>query len=243
MDLPILFYILLPIIAALYASVGHGGASGYLALMALFGTSTLIMKPTALLLNIFVSGISFFLYLNRGHFKWKLFFPFALTSIPAAFLGGYLEVDPTLYKRILGFLLIFSVLRIMGWIGKENKENKEVVIWQSALIGLVIGLFSGLIGIGGGIILSPIILILHWGNMKETAAVSSLFIWVNSLAALLGMYTNGWTLSTDISILVVLAVFGGILGAYFGSSKFDNVMLKRILALVLVIASVKLIFS
>jgi len=243
MEMPLLFYILLPVVAALYASVGHGGASGYLALMAIFGTSTLIMKPTALMLNVFVAGISFFLYQKKGYFRWKLFFPFAMTSIPAAFFGGYLEIEPSLYKKILGFLLIFSVLRLMGWLGNEGKKLRAPILWQSALVGLLIGLFSGLIGIGGGIILSPIILLLHWGNMKETAAVSALFIWVNSLAALLGMYVNGWTLSTDISILVVLAIFGGILGAYFGSTKLNNVTLKRILALVLVLASIKLIFT
>lgn len=243
MDFPLLFYIILPIVAFLYASVGHGGASGYLALMALFNANISLMKPTALILNIFVAGIAFILYLKKGHFKFNLFLPFAITSIPAAFIGGYMEVDPDIYKKILGILLLFSVARLLGWIGKDRNELRKAAFWQSALIGLAIGFFSGLIGIGGGIILSPVILLLHWANMKETASVSALFILVNSFAGLSGLYLSGWTLNFDVGSLVALALLGGSAGAYLGSFKINDLHLRRLLAFVLVIASAKLIMT
>ena len=242
LEFPIIFYFLLPIIALLYASVGHGGASGYLALMAIFNAEPYLMKPTALILNLFVAGISFFLFWREGYFKWKLFWPFAITSVPMAFLGGYLNVDPDIYKKVLAILLIFSVIRIIGF-DKEIKTQKEQILWQSLLIGLIIGFFSGLIGIGGGIILSPVILLLHWGNMKETAAVSALFIWINSFAGLSGMYLNGLNLSAKVLFLVGITLTGALIGAYAGSMKLNNLLLKRVLALVLVMASIKLFFT
>lgn len=241
-DLPLLFYFAIPVVAMLYASVGHGGASGYLALMALAGSSTLIMKPTALILNLFVAGISFIFYYKKGFFRWKLFFPFAITSIPAAFIGGYLEVEPGIYKKILAVFLMFSVLRLSGILQFTNIKTKDPVLWQSLFFGLIIGLFSGLIGIGGGIILSPLILFLHWADMKETAAVSALFIWINSLAGLAGMMLGGLVLNMNIAFITGLAIIGGIIGAMLGSSKINNLVLKRVLALVLCIAGIKLFF-
>lgn len=241
-DFPMLFYFAIPVVAMLYASVGHGGASGYLALMALFGTSTLVMKPTALILNLFVAGISFIFYYKKGFFRWKLFFPFALTSIPAAFIGGYIEVEPGIYKKILAVFLMFSVLRLSGILKFSAQNSKNPVLWQSLVFGLIIGLFSGLIGIGGGIILSPLILLLHWADMKETAAVSALFIWINSLSGLAGMMVGGLILNMNIALITGLAVFGGIVGALLGSSKINNLVLKRVLALILCIAGIKLFF-
>ena len=235
------FLLLLPIVAFVYAGVGHGGASGYLALMALFLFPPELMKPTALLLNIFVAGISFFAFKKRGHFKWRLFYPFALASIPAAFLGGYLEVDPVLYKRILGVLLIFAILRMVGLLGKESGEDKEIKIWQGLLVGGAIGFFSGMIGIGGGIILSPIILLMGWGRMKETAAVSALFILVNSMAGMSGYLLQGSSVAPESFVLVLIAVIGGTAGAYFGSGRMNNTQLRYMLAVVLIIASLKLI--
>lgn len=235
------FIILLPLVAFLYASVGHGGASGYLALMALFNFEPSLMRPTALLLNIFVAGVSFFQYYRNGHFKWKLFFPFALSSIPAAFIGGYITLDTNVYKKILGVLLIFSILRIIGVFGKEHEDTKEVKILYGVIIGGIIGLFSGMIGIGGGIILSPVILLLHWGKMKETAAVSALFILVNSIAGLIGMVQHDVTFSSDSYLFVAIAFVGGTLGAYLGSYKMNHKLLKYLLAFVLAIASVKLL--
>lgn len=238
-----LFLLMLPIVSFLYASVGHGGASGYLALMALFSFSPEIMKPTALLLNLFVAGISFYYYYKGGYFNRKLFLSFAITSIPLAFLGGTIEIDASVYKKILAVLLVFAILKMLNAFGKENGAVKQVKLWQGLFVGGIIGFFSGLIGIGGGIILTPLILLLHWGNMKEAAAVSALFIWVNSAAGLVGQLSSGVHLEIETFVLVAVALIGGVLGAYLGSKKINNQSLRYILAFVLIIASVKLFFT
>ena len=239
----VLFYSLLFVVAFLYASVGHGGASGYLALMAFFSIAPENMRFTALLLNIGVSLIAFVHYYRNGHFNWQLFWPFALASIPAAFLGGMLVVDAGLYKKILAVLLLFSVVRLLGL----KFTNKTFVLKQSLplalFIGAIIGLFSGMIGIGGGIILSPLILLLHWAKMKETAAVSALFIFVNSIAGLGGVVAHGLSLGQESLWMLVIALTGGMAGAYYGAKKFETALLSKLLALVLLIASFKLIFT
>lgn len=235
-----LFLLILPIVSFLYASVGHGGASGYLALMALFSFATETMKPTALLLNLFVAGISFYYYYKGGYFNKKLFISFALASIPLAFFGGVIELNASIYKKILAVLLIFAILKMLNVFGKENDSIKQVKLWQGLIVGGLIGFFSGLIGIGGGIILTPIILLLHWGNMKEAAAVSALFIWVNSAAGLFGQFTSGVTIEKESFLLVAIALVGGFLGGYLGSKKINNQNLRYILAFVLVIACFKL---
>ncbi len=241
LDLIWVFIPLLFIVAFLYSSVGHGGASGYLALMALFSFSPNLMKPSALILNIFVSFISFYQYYKGGYFNWKLFLPFVVSSIPASFLGATISLDPNVYKKILGILLIFPILKLFGFIGKETEQTKEVQWSWALLIGGIIGFLSGMIGIGGGIILSPIILLLHWGNMRQTAAVSALFIFTNSISGLAGLLSKGVQISSDIYVLVLIAVSGGILGAYYARKKFSNKTLKQILAIVLVIACIKLL--
>ena len=237
-----LFLTILPIVAFLYASVGHGGASGYLALMALFSFAPETMKPTALLLNLFVAGIAFYHYYKAGHFNMKLFLYFAIASVPLAFLGGMIEVDASIYKKILSALLIFAILKMLNVFGKESTLIKDVKLWQGLVVGGVIGFFSGLIGIGGGIILTPIILLLHWGKMKEAAAVSALFIWVNSASGLIGQLSSCVSISSQSFILVTVALVGGFFGSYYGSRKFDNKLLRYMLAFVLIIASVKLFF-
>jgi len=226
----------------LYSSIGHGGASGYLALMALFAVETVFMKGSALLLNLFVAGFSFYQYYRGGHFKWKLFWPFALASVPMAFIGGGIELDPTIYKKILGICLLLAVVRLSGLLGKENVNIRKLNLSIAVIIGLALGFFSGLIGIGGGIILSPIILLLGWGNMKETAAVSALFIFVNSGSGLLGMSTTGFEMHPQIYMWVVVAFLGGSIGAFSGARKLDNRILRYVLSFVLFAASVKLFF-
>lgn len=238
-----LFLAVLPIVAFLYASVGHGGASGYLALMALFSFAPETMKPTSLLLNIFVAGIAFYHYYKAGYFNKKLFWSFATASIPLAFIGGMIEVDASIYKKVLAVLLIFAILRMLNVFGSKSTAIKDVKIWQGIVVGGVIGFFSGLIGIGGGIILTPVILLLHWGKMKEAAAVSALFIWVNSASGLVGQFTSGVTISAHAFVLVAIAVVGGFLGSYFGSKKINNQWLSYILAFVLTIAALKLFFT
>ncbi|MAY22019.1 MAG: hypothetical protein CMC74_04505 [Flavobacteriaceae bacterium] len=238
----LIFLGVLPIVSFLYASVGHGGASGYLALMALFAFPNDMMKQTALLLNLFVAGISFYYYYKAGHFKLSLFVPFAIGSIPAAFLGGTLSLEPSLYKKVLGVLLLFAIARML-WKGEvKDAEVKKVKIYQGLLVGVAVGFFSGLIGIGGGIILTPLILLLHWGNMKEAAAVSALFIWVNSASGLLGQFSTGVTLEPFAAVMVLVAVVGGMAGSYLGSKKWTPQFLEYFLALVLTTASLKLLF-
>ena len=237
-----LFLLILPIVAFLYASVGHGGASGYLALMVLFSFAPETMKPTALLLNVFVAGIASYHYYKAGFFNKRLFLVFAIASIPMAFIGGAIEVDASIYKKILGVLLIFAILKMLNVFGKESDSINRIKIWQGLVVGGIIGFFSGLIGIGGGIILTPIILLLHWGKMKEAAAVSALFILVNSASALVGQVSSGVLIASDSFILAGIALIGGFLGSYHGSRKFNNGLLRYLLAFVLIIASVKLIF-
>ena len=237
------FLILLFIVALLYASVGHGGASGYLALMALYGFAPEVMKPTALILNLFVSLTSFLLFLKGGHFKWKLFLPFALASIPMSFLGGTIALDAHIYKKVLGILLLFPVLRFFVYPNTADKDLKESNMIMSLVIGAVIGFLSGLIGIGGGILLSPILLLLAWSNQKQTAAVSALFIFVNSIAGLAGQLSHGIKLEPQMLSFVVVAFVGGLAGAWLGSLKFNQQVLKYTLAVVLFMASVKLILT
>lgn len=236
------FYVFLFTAAFLYSSVGHGGASGYLALMALFGIAPYLMKSSALFLNVFVSGVSFFQFYKNNYFKWKLFYPFAISSIPFAFLGALVDVNPITYKRILGILLLFPILRLLNVIGNDNEKTKDVKLFIALLTGAGIGFFSGMIGIGGGIILSPVIVLLQWGNIKQTAAVSALFIFVNSLAGIAGLYSQGKSIDPITYGWLTVALSGGILGAYFGSKKFSGSFLKQVLAAVLIMASVKLLF-
>jgi uncharacterized membrane protein YfcA len=239
----ILFYILLFLVAFLYSSVGHGGASGYLALMALFSVTPEVMKPTALLLNLFVSLTSFIQFYRGKHFNWKLFLPFAITSVPMAYLGGMMALTDDVYKKILGILLLIPIIRFLFFANIKIDEIKKPNVTLSLLIGAAIGILSGLIGIGGGIILSPILLLLKWADMKQTAAISALFIFVNSLSGLAGQLQKGITFSADMYAYVAVAFAGGICGAYFGSLKFKQNILQYLLAIVLVIASYKLLFT
>ncbi|MCC6759609.1 MAG: sulfite exporter TauE/SafE family protein [Chitinophagaceae bacterium] len=243
MDFIALFYVLLFIVAFLYAAVGHGGASGYLALMALFSIAPDVMKPTALLLNLFVSLTSFIHFYRSGHFRFRLFLPFAIASVPLAFIGGAITIDAAVYKQLLGWLLFLPVVRLLlAKTSTYTVQHKESVP-LALLIGAAIGFLSGLIGIGGGIILSPVLLMLNWANMKQTAAVSALFIFVNSAAGLAGQFTNGIHFTTAMYGYVLVAFAGGLAGAYYGAVKFNQQLLKYLLALVLCIAAVKLLVT
>lgn len=238
-----LFLILLAIVAFAYSSVGHGGASGYLALGAVMGIAGSEMKPVALILNIIVSAAAFIQYYRAGHFRWELFWPFAAASIPFTFLGALFTPDDSVYKKILGILLFVGVLRIVGVFGKGKEYAAQPPIYWALIAGAVIGFLSGLIGIGGGIILTPLILILGWAGLKETAAVSALFILVNSVSGMIGLATKGISPDPVIWIWIVIAAVAGLAGSWAGSRKIGGLALKSILAITLTIACLKLIFT
>jgi uncharacterized membrane protein YfcA len=240
MQVEILFLLAMFIIAFLYSSVGHGGASGYLALMALFGVEVVLMKPSALVLNLFVSSIAFLSYYKGGHFRFRTLLPFAAASIPMAFFGATLEISPELYKKILGACLFIAALGILVRPRGGDWEIRRLSIPVALLTGAVIGFFSGMIGIGGGIILSPLLLLTRWAGMKETAAVSAAFIFLNSLAGLSGHLTAGMELSPRILLWIGVVVAGGLAGAWSGSFRLSTVQLKYLVTAVLLIASIKL---
>ena len=243
MESIILFYTLLFLVAFSYASVGHGGASGYLALMAIFSISPDVMKPTALLLNLFVSLTSFIQFYRGKHFSWKIFLPFAIASIPMAFVGGLITIDSFVYKKILGILLLVPIIRFLFFGNIAVKDLKKANAVLSILVGGAIGFLSGMIGIGGGIILTPVLLLLRWTDMKKAAGISALFIFVNSLSGLAGQLTKGIHFSPDMYAYVAIAFTGGICGAYFGSMRFRQSVLVYLLALVLMVAAYKLLFT
>ena len=237
----LLFCIVMVVVAFLYASVGHGGASGYIALMTLFSFPIVFIKPTALVLNIFIAAVSFWYFNKRKYFNSSVFYPFVLSSLPASFIGGYLNVDPLLYKQVLGVVLFIAILRMMGFLGRERQVRSQINVPLALLFGALIGFFSGMIGIGGGILLSPLLLLLGWSNIKEAAAVSALFIFVNSASGLLG-YLSHHSLETKHLYFVPIALIGGVLGAKLGSGKFSDSSLKYTLSFVLVLACIKLTF-
>lgn len=231
---------LLAIMAFLYASVGHGGASGYLAVMALFAIAPPVMKQTALLLNLGVSLMSFIAFYRQGYFKWRLFWPFALGSIPAAYLGASIPLADSTYKQILGACLFLAVIRML--LTLKESEPRKLNLGMGVLAGAAIGILSGMIGIGGGIILSPLLLLFRWASLKEAAAVSALFIFVNSVSGLAGLKTWIPIDQSQMTYWLAASLVGGFLGARWGASIASNAKVKWILALVLVIASLKLWF-
>lgn len=234
----------LAVLAFLYSSIGYGGAIGYLAVMALFGVAPMMMKTSALIMNLAVAVASFIGYYKGGYFKMKLFWPFAITSIPLAYVGGMMTLSDGIYKKILAVCLMISIVRLLYQFRQSTEETKDIPIVTALVTGGLIGLLSGAIGLGGGIILSPLMLLMRWATFKETAAVSALFISVNSLSGLFGqMYKGGIHLTDNLQYAVVATIIGGLLGSYCGSQKFNVPTLKYLLAIVLTIASLKLMFA
>lgn len=236
-------YFLMPFAAFVYASVGHGGASSYLMILALMGFAPEEIRPSALILNMFVSMIAFLNYRKSGVFPTKLFLSLTIFSIPAAYLGGTILLDAGIYKQVLGVLLLFPVLKFAGVFPVSQTSKVEQKWWMAPLLGIGIGLLSGMIGIGGGIILTPIILMLGWAGVKETAALSALFIFLNSVAGFLGASVFHIELTTQLWIILPLTIAGGAFGAYLGARKFSPQLLKYLLAFVLLFAAVKLIIG
>jgi uncharacterized membrane protein YfcA len=231
-----IIYFFVPLIAFVYASVGFGGATGYLAVMGLFGVEPKIMASTALILNIFVAGISFITYFRAGHLRRDLLVPFIITSIPAAFIGGSFKLDDKTYSILLYSILTFVALRLVFFSRKhEDLEPLRPVPFGVALIiGFIIGLLSGMVGIGGGIFLSPIILYARWGNSKQAATVAAAFIVLNSLSGFFGRLAGGTLIINSFSLLLLpLAIFGSFMGSWLGAQHLSNLNLRRSLGMVM----------
>jgi uncharacterized membrane protein YfcA len=230
--------------AFLYASVGHGGASAYIAAMAIAGIAPAEMRPIALQLNVLVSALATVKFYRAGHFRWPLFWPFAVVSIPAAYLGGAITLPGTAYKVLVGLVLLYA-----GWqlwwsarAGEELRPARALPVPLSMVIGAVLGVLSGLTGVGGGIFLSPILLLFGWAGTKQTSAVAAPFILVNSLSALAAGFVRNPTPPPDYAWWLMAAVLiGGWAGAEYGSRRFANPRIRQVLAVVLAIAGGKMV--
>lgn len=241
---PLLLMLLLGVfvVAWLYSSVGHAGASGYIAVMSLLGMVPATIKPIALTLNIVVASIAFWQFWRAGHFSWSLFWPFALLSVPLSFVGGAMQLPLAVFKALLGAILLYSAAHLLLRPKPEQEARKPAPL-LALLSGGGIGLLSGLTGTGGGIFLTPLLLTAGWARVKQAAAVSALFILLNSTAGLLGNLSSGGQFPAFSLLLVAAAVLGGSAGSYLGSRRMNPVSIRRLLALVLVIAGAKLLFG
>ncbi len=284
MGYPGAWLLLFFVIAFLYSAVGHGGASGYLALMSILQVAPEHMKPVALILNLVVSGIAFIQFYRQGHFLWRLFLPIAALSIPMAYLGGFTPLKDDVYQFGLGVFLLVSVvllnINLRGRISLKNDDDKRVLadnasqlsreyLLAAAVMGAGIGYVSGLLGIGGGILLSPVLLLLGWTQQKQTAAMGAAFIFVNSMSGLVGFVQQHplWESTAEkvngvagqaiadgsvleiywLSVLMIVGalitpvILGGVAGSWYGSKKFSHRGMKGILSVVLLIAAIKLL--
>jgi len=227
-----------------YASVGHGGASAYIAAMALVGIAPAEMRPIALLLNILVSSLGTWKFHRAGYFRWRLFWPFAVVSIPMAYLGGAITLPGQAYKILVGLVLLYAAWQLWrsGKSGEEMREVREPPLGWAMAIGAAMGLLAGLTGVGGGIFLSPLLLMLGWAGTKQTSAVAAPFILVNSIAGLAaGFVAKSAVLPSYAWILAAAVLAGGWLGAEYGSRRFANPVVRRVLAIVLALAGAKMI--
>ena len=230
--------------AFLYASVGHGGASAYLAAMAIAGVVPAEMRPIALLLNVLVSAIATAMFYRAGHFRWRLFWPFVVTSVPAAYIGGAITLPGPAFKILVGVALFYAGWQLWqrGKAREETRPVREVPVALAMAIGAGLGVLSGLTGVGGGIFLSPLLLLLGWAGTKQTSAVAAPFILVNSLAALAaGFVSNATVLPDYVWVLIPAVLIGGWVGAEYGSRRFANPLIRRLLAVVLAVAGTKMV--
>jgi hypothetical protein len=232
--------------ALLYSSVGHGGGSGYLAAMALLGVPPAMMRPTALVMNIGVAAISMVKFARAGGFDWRLFLPFALTSVPMAFVGGRIQLPVTWFGALLGVVLLISATRLFTETLQRDGQKRRVrgppPVPVALLVGAGIGLLSGLTGVGGGIFLSPLVVLLGWGTVRDSAAPTAAFILVNSASGLIGLLTRQPALPEALPFWVAAVLVGGTIGATLGARRLGNTGLRRALAAVLLVAGAKMVF-
>jgi hypothetical protein len=229
-------------VALLYSSVGHAGASGYIAVLTLFGFAPGVIKPTALVLNVLVATLAAAQYRRAGHFTWETFWPFAVLSVPFAFAGGFANLPVRWFQVLVGIVLLCSALRFLVRPTPDG-DVRTPPRGAALALGGTLGLLAGLTGTGGGIFLTPLLLFCGWARTKEAAAISAVFILVNSLAGLAGTVLATRTLPPVTGAFVVAALAGGTLGAHAGSRRLDPMLVKRLLAGVLTIAGLKLVFA
>jgi uncharacterized membrane protein YfcA len=240
--LELLVAVLILVIALLYSTVGHAGASGYLAAMALLGMAPVVMKPTALTLNIIVAVIGTVRFYRAGFFSWRAFWPFAAASIPASFIGGSLTLPISVYKSIVGVVLVYSAVRLFFSAATADQQKTTLApIWLALILGAAIGMLSGLTGVGGGIFLSPVLLLMHWAETKETSGVSVAFILVNSIAGLAGHASAITFIPPSIVYWAPAALIGGWIGTELGTRVLPVSNIRKWLAVVLGLAGLKLL--
>ena len=238
----ILFYFLMGCVAFLYAAIGHGGATGYIAIMSLFGFLPEKIRPIALSLNIIAAGISFFLYQTVVRARYDLTLALLVGSIPMAFIGGQYTIAAPIYKYILAIILCIPAYRFLFNLTNENKEIRNPNLIMALLVGMILGLISGMIGIGGGVLLAPLLILFGWTTTKQASFISALFIVLNSLAGLMGYLSKNHLMPDLDYILFLVIIIGASFGAYIGSQRMSANWIKKTLALVLIIAIFKLIF-
>jgi uncharacterized protein len=240
MDATLLFFFSLLTVSFMYSMVGHGGASGYLAVMSIFAISTVYFRSSALILNLFVAGIAFINFRSGFKIRWRLFLPFLIPAVPMAFFGALIHINPGTYKIILGILLLVALMRLLYRPSRAYDIKPPPGILKSVIIGSVLGLLSGMIGIGGGILLSPIFILMKWSHVKETGVYSSLFILCNSVAGLIGLRYSNILLPPHFIYWIIVVVGGGILGSMTAMKFLPIRYFKISLGLVLLFACFKL---
>ena len=230
--------------AVLYTSVGHAGASIYIAIMTLFNIPSSVIKPTALVLNIFIASFTSWRFIRKGFFDLKVLFPIAIGAIPFAFLGGFINAPSHVYKSIVGTILLLSAISLMTNLSsKIDKNLKKPPFLLAVIIGSLIGFLAGLTGTGGGIFLSPLILFLGWSSTKTTSGITALFILINSSFGLLGNYSSVQNLPTQLPLFIGATLIGAIFGTTLGIKFYTANTIKKTLALVLLIAGFKLLLT
>lgn len=244
----LLLAVLFLAVAALYSSVGHAGASGYIAAMALLGFAPEQMRPTALALNLLVGGIGLFRFWHAGHVRWRNVLPFVLASAPAAFFAAQIRLPRESYSLLLGLVLLVAAAGVFRHAARAESEDIAAaggrVPWLPALlIGAAIGVLSGLTGTGGAIFLTPLLLFAHWMPTREASGTSVAFVWINSLTGLAGLLHATGTLPVALPLWLVAVTVGALIGTQLGLRWLPVRSLRYALGVVLLIAAGKLLFA
>jgi uncharacterized protein len=238
----VLLAVLFFIAAVLYSSVGHAGASAYLAAMAVVGLSPAVMRPTALVLNLFVASIVVTRFARAGHLPWRQLVPLIVGSIPAAFVGGTIDLPDTVYRPLVALVLLAGAWRLAAATSDADAPTRGVPLLAGIAAGATIGLLAGLTGTGGGIFLTPLLVLAAWTGTRDAAGLSGAFILANSVSGLAGLMMGGVDLPSSLPLWIAAVVAGGLVGSWLGATRFSIVDLRRALAAVLVLAAAKLVF-